>query len=126
MARLVEINDMPKLAKDIMNFKPQVDPMAQKQMELQIALLEAEVENERAKGIENQMDVKLKGAKAANEIAKAKKTSSEADMKDLEFLMEDQGISHERDMQKEAVKQIGKMQGPGANQPGSGNMQQPE
>jgi hypothetical protein len=126
MARLVEINDMPRLAKDIMNFEPQIDPMTQKQMELQIALLEAQVENERAKGIENQMDVKLKGAKAANEIAKAKKTSSEADMKDLEFLMEDQGISHERDMQKEAVKQIGKMQKPGANQPGSGNTRQPE
>ena len=68
--------------------------MAIRKAELEIALLEAQVANERAKGNENSVDVELKSAKAATERAKARDMSSNADLKDLDFLRKEAGVDH--------------------------------
>ena len=104
LARYMKLVGEPDIAKAIEEYRPQPDPMAQKVQELQIAKLEAEVFNERAKGQENAVDVELKKAKTAVEMAKARITNSDSDIKDLDFLERESGIPHQREMEKEQLK----------------------
>ena len=106
LADIARLRKMPDLAKMIKEYQPQPDPMQQKQMELQIALLEAQVFNEKAKGMENQVDVELKQAKTQTEMAKAKATSSKADLDDLSFIEREKGIDHNRnvDLQQQKIQ----------------------
>jgi hypothetical protein len=100
MAEIARLQKMPDLAKKLEEYQPEPDPVAMRMQELQIALLEAQVANERAKGRENEVDVYLKTAKAQTEAAKAKALSSEADLKDLSFLERESGIDHAKALEK--------------------------
>lgn len=100
MAEIATLQKMPDLAKKLLDYQPEPDPMAVKVQELQIALLAAQVANERAKGRENEVDVYLKTAKTQTEVAKAKALSSEADLKDLSFLEKESGIDHAKALEK--------------------------
>ena len=104
LSRYMKLVGEPDIAKQIAEFQPQPDPMQMKMQELQIAKLEAEIANERAKGMENQVDVALKQAKTQTEIAKAKDLNEGADLKSQQFLDNDAGVSHSRDMEKQYQK----------------------
>lgn len=106
LADLVRLKQMPDLAKKIEQYQQQPDPVAQKEAMLRIELLKAQVANEQAKAQENQVDVQLKQAKTQNELAKAGKTSSEKDLKDMEFLEKDMGISHQQEMEKKEFDRL--------------------
>ena len=99
-AEIARLRGMPELAKRIEEYEPTPDPMQQKQAELQIALLEAQVFNEQAKGQENAVDVELKKAKTQSELAKAGKTGSERDMLDQDFLANESGKKHAEEIDK--------------------------
>lgn len=100
MSEIARLQKMPDLAKKLEEYQPEPDPVAMKMQELQVALLEAQVANERAKGRENEVDVYLKTAKAQTEAAKAKALSSDADLKDLSFLERESGIDHAKALEK--------------------------
>lgn len=100
MAEIARLQKMPDLAKKLEEYQPEPDPVAMRMQELQVALLEAQVANERAKGRENEVDVYLKTAKAQTEAAKAKALSSDADLKDLSFLERESGIEHAKALEK--------------------------
>lgn len=104
LADIAKLRKMPELAKRIQEFKPQPDPMVQQEQMLRIALLEAQVANERAKAAENEVDSQLKQAKTANELAKARDTNSGADLKDLEFVEKDSGVAHAREQEAAAAE----------------------
>jgi len=108
LSDIARLRKMPELSKRIQEYEPQPDPMAQKIQELQIAKLEAEIFNERAKGQENQVDVALKTAKTETEQAKARQMHSQADKTDLDFVEQDAGISHGRELEKKAADTQGK------------------
>jgi hypothetical protein len=65
-----------------------------------MALLEAQVQNERAKAGENEVDIELKTAKTQSELAKARAVGSEADLKDLDFIHKERGVDVEKEMAK--------------------------
>jgi hypothetical protein len=107
LADIARLKDMPVLAKKLIDWQPQPDPMDQKIKELQVALLEAQVQNEQAKGMENQADVTekqtqadLNTAKAETERAKVRSLHSNADLEDLKFLQEKDGVKHQQDLEK--------------------------
>lgn len=100
LADIARLRKMPDLAKKIETYQPQPDPMAQKMQELQMALLEAQVQNERAKAGENQVDIELKTAKTQSELAKARAVGSEADLKDLDFIHKERGVDVEKEIAK--------------------------
>lgn len=100
MAEIARLQKMPDLAKKLEEYQPEPDPVAMRMQELQVALLEAQVANEQAKGRENEVDVYLKTAKTQTEAAKAKALSSEADLKDLSFLEKESGIEHAKALEK--------------------------
>jgi hypothetical protein len=95
---------MPELAHAIKNYQPQPDPLAEKARELEVAKLEAEVMNERAKAEENTIDRELKAAKTQTELMQAKAMKSKADLDDLTFLEREKGIDHNKELQKQQQK----------------------
>ena len=100
LADIARLRKMPDLAKKIETFEQQPDPMQQKQAELQLALLEAQVMNERAKGAENEVDVQLKQAKTETELAKARNVDSKSDLQDLDFLDKESGNDLNKELKK--------------------------
>lgn len=97
LSDIAKLRKMPELAKRITEYAPQPDPQAQREQELRMALLEAQIENERAKGQENQVDVELKSAKVQSELAKARGMHSKADVEDLDFVERESGVQSVRE-----------------------------
>jgi len=109
MADLLRLRKRPQLAKTIEEYKPEPDQAEQMTKQLEIEKLKAELFNEKQKGLENQADIGLKTAKTLTEQAQAKKTSSEADLKDMEFVRKGKGIEHDENMEKELLKEQNKI-----------------
>ena len=106
LADIARLRKMPELAHKIEAFEPQPDPLMQRKAELEVALLEAQVRNETAKAGENEVDIELKSAKAAKERAGTRALHSKADKDDLDFLEQEQGLPHQRDLEKQEQKRL--------------------
>lgn len=98
LAEIARLRKMPVLAKKIEEYQPQPNPVEQKKLELEIALLEAQVFNERNKGFENEADIGLKKAKTQTELSKSRNMDSKTDQQDLDFLEQDSGIKDQREI----------------------------
>lgn len=94
LADIARLRKMPDLAKRIEAYQPQPDPLAEKQRQLEVALLEAELQ-------EKQSVIALNQAKIQTEMAKAKHLESQADLADLDFLEQESGVKQARDLQKQ-------------------------
>jgi hypothetical protein len=110
LSDIAKLRKMPDLAKRIIEYQPQPDPMAQKKAELEVALLGAQVQNETAKGQENAVDVELKTAKTETERAKARQMHSGSDLSDLDFVDKESGSKDMRDMDSENRKHAQNME----------------
>ena len=97
LADIARLRKMPDLAKQIEEYQPQPDPIAQKQAELQVALMEAEL-------AEKQSVIALNQAKIETEAAKANHLNSQADLADLDFVEQESGVKQERDLQKQGAQ----------------------
>jgi len=99
LADIARLRKMPDLAKKIESYQPQPDPLQQRIQELQVALLEAQVEVERAKSQKFYADAQLGGAKVGTEQAKAANIKSDTDLKNLDFVEQESGVKQERNLQ---------------------------
>lgn len=90
LVEIARLKRMPKLAKMMESYKPQPDPLQEKLKELEIAKIDAQIAELRAKAM-------LAEAKARSE-------ASEADLKDLDFLEQETGTKHAREMQKQQAQ----------------------
>ncbi len=104
LADIAKLRKMPELAKKIETFERPPDPLAQREAELRIELLEAQVANERAKGDENRVDVDLKSAKTQTELAKTRSLHTDSDKKDLDFLEQESGVDAARKIEEQEAK----------------------
>ena len=96
LADIAKLRKMPNLAKKIETYQPQPDPMAQKKMELEIKLLEAQLQNEMAQSQERQANAQLNMAKVGTEQVKAGNIQSDTDLKNLDFVEQESGVKQER------------------------------
>lgn len=96
LADIARLRKMPDLAKKIEAYRPQPDPMAQKKMELEIQLLEAQLQNEMAQSQERQANAQLNMAKVGTEQVKAGNIQSDTDLKNLDFVEQESGVKQER------------------------------
>ncbi len=110
LADIAKLRKMPDLAKRIAEYQPQPDPLAQQKAQLELALLQAQVQNETAKGQENAVDVELKSAKTQTELAKARSMHSDSDNKDLDFVDRESGARDMREMDMEGRKHAQNME----------------
>src|SRR5574344_431964 len=115
-AEIYKLQKMPDLADKVLSYKPQPDPMQEQMVQLQLERLQlenqklkAEIEERNSRAIENQVDVELKQAKTQNELAKAGKTASEKDLKDMEFLRKDMGIDQQEKLQDKEFDRLSKL-----------------
>jgi len=92
-AEIARLRNMPELAKRIEDYRPQPDPMAQAIQQLELLKLQKEIGLIDAKAAAEQ-------AKAVLDQAKARETSSNADLKDLDFLERDSGADHAKEIDK--------------------------
>ena len=93
LSRYMKLTGELDIAKQLEEYQPQPDPIEQKKRELEVAKLEAQIRNEDAKGRENEVDIQLKAAKT-------REINSNSDIKDLNYLEQEQGLTHERDLEK--------------------------
>lgn len=113
MAEIARLQKMPELEKMIKDFKPQPDPVAEqlKQLELQkVALenakLEAEIADLYANAGEDEADREKKFADAEKTRAETRQINSSADLKDLEFVEKDEGVTHSQEMEKKEFDRL--------------------
>ena len=86
---IARLRKMPELAKKLEDFKPEPDPMQQKVQEMEIAKLQAELEEIQSRTAENYAEAEL-------DKAKARQLSSQADKQDLDFIEQESGVTQER------------------------------
>ncbi len=98
MSQVAKLNRMPDLAKSIAEYQPQPDPFAERERELLVQKLEAEIMERVSRATENQTDVRAKTAKAVLDEAKAANLQSDTDLKDLDFTKKAEGEEFAEEM----------------------------
>jgi hypothetical protein len=88
LAEIADLKRMPELAHKLENYQPQPDPHMEAIKKLELAKLEAEIDEIRARAEERR--------------AAARKHSSDADIKDLDYVEQETGTKHARDMDRVA------------------------
>lgn len=88
---IARLRKLPSLVKQLEEWNPQPDPMQQQMAELEMRLKAAEV---------MEVEAKAKGhlAQAERDLANARKADSQADMADLDFVEQESGTKHARDL----------------------------
>jgi len=97
---IARLRKMPDLAERIEKYEPQPDPLAVKKAELEVALLEAQLQNELAQAAKYEAGALLDRAKAGTEGVKAGNLQADTDQKNLDFVEQESGVKQERDLQK--------------------------
>lgn len=96
MASFIELMRLPDVAKKIRDYVPEPDPVQQELQQLEIerlrkeiALIDYKAAELRARAVKGEADKELS-------IAKAESIRSDTDMKDLDFLLKDEGVEEQR------------------------------
>lgn len=97
LADIARLRKMPDLAERIEKFQPQPDPVAQKKQELEIAELQARINEINSKATLNQ-------AQAGHVGAKTDHVKSETDQNNLDFVEQESGVKQERDLQRQGAQ----------------------
>lgn len=110
LSDIAKLRKMPTLAKRIEEYSPEPDPLAVREQELKIALLEAQIQESEAKAQHwlSGVDKNVTGAQLDN--AKTRKTNSEADKVDLDFIQEETGTNHARALDQTKAQSQGNIE----------------
>lgn len=100
LSDIARLRKMPDLAKKIEQYQPQPDPLVEKQRQLEVALLEAKLNTERAQALYYQANAGLDNAKVGTEIAKQAQMQSDTDLKNLDFVEQESGVHQERELER--------------------------
>lgn len=93
LGKIADLKRMPDLAEDIRKFEPQPNQFEQAKQQAELELLQAQIE-------EYQSKIRL------NE-AKTRQIESEADLKDLDFVEQETGTKHARDIDRQRAQSRG-------------------
>jgi len=100
MGEIATLRKMPLLAKQLKEYKPEPNPLEQEKAQLEIELLKAQIAKEYSIVEENKAEAQLDYAKAGSEGVKAQNTKSDTDLKNLDFLEQQEGVTHARDVDR--------------------------
>ena len=93
LAEIADLKRMPALAHRLRNWKPQPDPIQEQLKQLELQKMQAEV-------AKLQSDIELNQARA-------KLAASQADKTDLDYVEQETGTTHEREMDKQQAQARG-------------------
>ena len=94
LAEIATLKRMPALAHDLLTYKPEPDPI-EEQLK-QLAIQKAQLENQQL-----QSKIMVDQSTIALNEAKIRELGSKADMADLNFVEQETGTKHARDMEKQ-------------------------
>jgi hypothetical protein len=110
MAKIAHLRKLPDLAKEFEEYRPQPDPIQQKLQELELMKAEVEIQVLLGKVDESQAKSILDRAKAITEQARARMISSDADLKDLDFVEQESGVKQARNLELHGEQARSQMQ----------------
>ena len=90
LSQIAELKRMPSLAHMLKNYKPEPDPLAVEEAQLKNELLKLQIEELRSKATLND--------------AKTDLTEAQADQASLDFVEQETGTKHERELQKQGAQ----------------------
>jgi len=99
LSDIAKLRKMPDLAQKIEKYQPQPDPMVEQMKQLQMQLLQAQIATEQSKAQMNMANAQLDQSKAGTEGVKQGHIQSDTDLKNLEFVEQEKGVTQEREMQ---------------------------
>lgn len=97
LSDIARLRKMPTLAHQIKNFTPQPNPIQEAKEKLEVAELQAKVDKLNSESQRN-------NAQRDYYAAAARRMGSEADLKDLQFVEQDTGTTHARDLEKQGAQ----------------------
>lgn len=103
LSDIAKLRKMPDLAHKIEVFQPQPDPVMQQKIQLEMALLQAQVQTEQAKAMKLQAEAQMAGAKERN-------LHSDTDLKNLNFVEQESGVTQERQKEIQGEQARSQMQ----------------
>ena len=99
LADIARLRKMPDLAKKIMDYAPQPDPLAQQKAQLELMLLQAQIQTEQAKAAHYASGANLQNVKQGTEVAKANHLQAAADKANLDFVEQESGVTQMRNLE---------------------------
>lgn len=93
LEEIATLRRMPDLAHKLRNFKPQPDPLQQEKIKLEIQELQSKI-------LANNAKAKAEDAHAELYLAQAERVRSGKDLDDLNFVEQETGTKHARDIEK--------------------------
>ena len=107
---IAKLRRMPGLAKRLEDYQPQPDPMQQQLQEMQLLKLQAEIQVLYGKAGESEASAILDRAKSITEQAKAVNISSDTDIKTLDFVEQESGVTQERLLEQQGEQARGNIE----------------
>lgn len=106
-AEIFRLRKMPEFAKQIENYQPEPDPFTQQMQQLQLMEMQAKIDLLRAQAGEAQTKGILNNAKVPVEQARANSMQGDADKKALDFMEQQDGTAHQRQLDLQDSKNHG-------------------
>lgn len=107
MADIADLRKMPKTAEELRNFKPQPNPVEEAKAQIELQKLQLELQTIQLENNKIQLEMQklasesnLNANKAEVEAAKVDNINADTDNKNLQYIEEEMGVKHERDMEK--------------------------
>lgn len=100
LSEIAALRKMPHLEHAIKNYKPEPDPLAERERMAEIALKEAQAALFQAQAMEARTKAQVNGAKVPVEQARAENLQAKADADRIRMANEDSGITHQRELEK--------------------------
>lgn len=104
MADIADLRKMPETAERLRNYEPQPDPIAQATAQAELESIQLENMLKQAELGKIQADTQLSHQKAGVEAVKQGNIQADTDLKNLEYVEEELGVKHERDLQKDSAQ----------------------
>ena len=104
LSDIAKLQKMPDLAKKIEAYEPQPDPLAERLRMAEVLKLEAEAQLLQAQVQKTGTAAQLDMAKAGTEEAKQDQLRSESDLSNLDFVEQESGVKHARDMESQGAQ----------------------
>lgn len=99
-SKIAKLSKMPDLAHFIEQYQPQPDPLQQKMQELEMAKVQADIEEANARAAEARAKTRVHDAEVQVRNARASDIQSKTDKTNLDFMKEAQGVKHQEDIEK--------------------------
>lgn len=103
LSEIARLSKMPDLAYKIETYQAEPDPMQQQLQQLEMQKLQAEIAVLQSQAQENAAKAQVHGAKVGVEQARAENLQSDADLKTQDFVQNQSGEKHLRDLDKQTL-----------------------